>query len=269
MAMLEGKSIVIMGGTAGLGESAAAACAREGARLILVGRDDPAAVAARNKFPDAQVIAADARLPETADRAIEEAVRRHGRLDGLYHVAGGSGRSAGDGRLHEITDAGWNATLELNLTPIFLSNRAAVRQFRRQNSGGVVLNMGSVLGFSPSPRFFATHAYAAAKAAVVGFSRSCAAYYAKENIRFNVIAPGLVQTPMTERASNNPAIRQFIAAKQSLAGGRIGLPADLDAAVVLLLSDAGAFITGQVLSVDGGWCVSDGPVSDVAPGGQP
>ena len=260
MGMLAGKSIVIMGGTAGLGLSAALACAREGANLVLVGRDDPAAEEARKKLSEAHILVGDAVDRATSDRAIAEAIQHFGRLDGLYHVAGGSGRSAGDGPLHEITDQGWHATLQVNLTSVFLSNRAAVRQFLKQGGGGAVLNIGSVLGFSPSPQFFATHAYGAAKAAIIGFSRSCASYYAKDNIRFNVIAPGLVQTPMAARAAQDPAIQQYIATKQPLDGGRIGRAADLDAAVVLLLSDAGAFITGQVLSVDGGWCVSEGQI---------
>lgn len=258
MGILEGKSIVIIGGTAGLGASAAMACAKEGARLVLVGRDDQAAVDIARALPEAYVIPDDARKPGTAERAVAAAVKQFGRLHALYHVAGGSGRSAGDGPLHEITDDGWDATFELNLTSMFYSNRAAVRQLRKQPAGGVVLNMGSVLGFSPSPNFFATHAYAAAKSAVVGFSQSCAAYYARQNIRFNVICPGLVQTPMAARAANDPKIQSFIASKQPLDGGRIGQAADLDGAVVFLLSDASKFITGQVISVDGGWCVSEG-----------
>jgi NAD(P)-dependent dehydrogenase (short-subunit alcohol dehydrogenase family) len=262
--MLEGKSIVIMGGTAGLGASAAGACAREGARLVLVGRNDAGIELARGNFPQAVVMAADAADPASADLAVREAVAKFGRLDGFYHVAGGSGRSAGDGALHDISDRGWDVTLQMNLTSTFYSNRAAVRQFLRQKQGGAVLNVGSVLGFSPSPNFFATHAYAAAKAAIVGLTRSCAAYYAKENIRFNVIAPGLVQTPMAARAADDRDIQKFLETKQPLDGGRIGRAADLDAAVVLLLSDAGAFITGQVLSVDGGWCVSEG---QIPPGG--
>src|SRR5207249_5239487 len=103
--------------------------------------------------------------------------------------AGGSGRKHGDGPLHELTDDGWRATLDLNLTSLMLSNRAAVRQFLSQRTGGAILNMGSVLGWSPSPRHFATHAYAAAKAAVIGFSKSIAAHYAPQDIRVNVIAP--------------------------------------------------------------------------------
>jgi NAD(P)-dependent dehydrogenase (short-subunit alcohol dehydrogenase family) len=124
--------------------------------------------------------------------------------------------------------------------------------------GGTILNMGSVLGFSPSRKYFATHAYAATKSAVIGFTRSCAAYYAPHNIRFNVIVPALIETPMSQRAANDETIMQFVRTKQPLDGGRIGRPEDVDAAVVYLLSDASRFCTGQVLTVDGGWTVTEG-----------
>src|SRR5436305_1346956 len=106
----------------------------------------------------------------------------------------------GDGSLHEISDQGWEFTLNLNLTSLFYSNRAAVQQFLKQGTGGSILNMGSVLGFSPSPRFFSTHAYATTKAAVIGLTKSAASFYASKNIRFNVLAPALVVTPMSDRA---------------------------------------------------------------------
>lgn len=176
----------------------------------------------------------------------------------MYHVAGGSGRKAGDGPLHEISDEGWQFTINLNLTSLFNSNRAAVKQFLRQGGGGSILNMGSVLGFSPSPKYFATHAYAATKAAAVGFTKSIAAYYAPQNIRVNLIAPALVETPMSRRAVNNDEIMRFVKTKQPLDGGRVGVGSDLDAAVVYFLSDQSKFVTGQVLSVDGGWSVTEG-----------
>ncbi len=192
----------------------------------------------------------------TLDRERRDA--RFGELHGLYHVAGGSGRAQGDGPVHELTDEGWDYTIRQNLTSVMLSNRAAVRRFREQGAGGTILNMGSVLGFSPSPRHFASHAYAASKAGIEGFSKSLAAYYAKENIRVNVIAPALVQTPMSERAQENDAIMDFVKGKQPLDGGRIGAPSDLDSAVLCFLGEAGRFVTGQVLNVDGGWSVSEG-----------
>lgn len=118
--------------------------------------------------------------------------------------------------------------------------------------------MGSVLGFSPSPQYFSTHAYAAAKSAIIGFSRAVASYYAKDNIRVNVIAPGLVETPMAERASKDESILSFIKTKQPLDAGRIGKPSDIDGLAVYFMSDQSKFTTGQVVAVDGGWSISEG-----------
>jgi NAD(P)-dependent dehydrogenase (short-subunit alcohol dehydrogenase family) len=256
---LDNKVIVIIGGTGGMGLSAARACVAAGAKLVAVGRDAADAAAAEKLLgPSALVITGDAVEPGTAVRAIDLAVERFGKLDGLYHVAGGSGRKAGDGPLHEISDEAWTFTLRLNLDSIFYSNRAAVRQLLKQGTGGSVLNMGSALGQSPSPRFFATHAYPAAKSAVIGFVKSCAAYYAPHDIRFNVIVPAVVETPMSQRAVGDQTIQKFIATKQPLDGGRVGRPDDLDAAVVYFLSDGSRFTTGQVLTVDGGWSVTEG-----------
>lgn len=256
---LANKVIVVIGGTSGLGLSAARAFVREGGRVVLVGRNPEKTAAAAKEFgPTAQALAGDATIPETAEKAIELASANFGGFDGLYHVAGGSGRRHGDGPLHEITDAGWSYTLNENLTSLFFSNRAAVRQFLKQSTGGSILNMGSVLGFSPSPKYFGTQAYAATKAAIIGLTRSSAAQYAPRGIRFNVLAPALVATPMSERAQGNEQILRFIASKQPLDNGRIGRPSDLDAAAVYFMSDDACFVTGQVLAVDGGWCVTEG-----------
>src|SRR5215467_3400783 len=190
--------------------------------------------------------------------AISSCVEKFGGFDGLYHVAGGSGRKFGDGPLHEITSEGWQQTLSLNLTSMMYSNRAALNYFLDHKQAGVILNMSSVLAFSPSPKFFSTHAYAACKAAIIGLSKSSAAFYAPNNIRVNVIAPSLVKTTMSKRASGDEAIMQFVNAKQPLDGGRIGFPKDVDGAAIFLLSDEAKFITGQVIAVDGGWSVSEG-----------
>lgn len=259
MAALAKKVIVVIGGTTGLGLSAARAFVRAGARVVVVGRNpENVRQAARVISRKGRALVGDASRPDTAPWAIEQAVDLFGGFDGLYHVAGGSGRREGDGPLHELTDAGWDYTIGLNLTSLVYSNRAAVRAFLKRGTGGSILNMGSVLGFSPSPRHFATHAYATAKAAAIGLVRSAAAYYAPRDIRFNLLAPALVATPMSRRARENREILEFIATKQPLDGGRIGRPEDLDAAAVYFLSDAARFVTGQVLAVDGGWSVTEG-----------
>lgn len=141
---------------------------------------------------------------------------------------------------------------------MFLSNQAAVRKFLAMKKAGTILNMGSVLGYSPSPKYFTTHAYATTKAAIIGFTKSTAAYYAPHNIRINVIAPALVETPMSQRASEDEIIMNFIETKQPLDGGRNGKPSDLDGGAVYFMSDYSKFTTGQVLSVDGGWSHTEG-----------
>lgn len=259
MIKLSDKVLVVIGGTSGLGLSAAKAFVREGARVVVVGRTAEKVAAVERELGSAVTgLVGDATEPDTAARAIVTAVEKFGGFHGLYHVAGGSGRKQGDGALHELTDAGWQFTLNENLTSLFYSNRAAAQQCLKQGTGGTVLNLGSVLGWSPSPGFFTTHAYATAKAGIIGLTQSAAAHYAKDNLRFNVLAPALVATPMSARAQSDAAILDFIRTKQPLDGGRIGQPEDLDAAAVFFMSDDSKFVTGQVLAVDGGWCVSEG-----------
>jgi NAD(P)-dependent dehydrogenase (short-subunit alcohol dehydrogenase family) len=239
--------------------SAAKAFVSQGAKLVLVGRNVESCEQTKALLGVAvEVYAADASDPNTALHAIELCMQHFGAFHGLYHIAGGSGRKFGDGPLHELTLEGWNKTFELNLTSLMLSNQAAVKKFMELGQSGTILNMGSVLGLSPSPKYFVTHAYAATKSAVVGFTRSIAAYYAKNNIRVNVVAPALVETPMSERASKDEVILDFVKTKQPLDGGRNGRPEDLDGAAVYFMSDASRFTTGQILYVDGGWDISEG-----------
>ncbi len=262
MPTLESKTILIIGGTSGIGLSAARACSAAGANVVVTGIGESVAQA-KGELPDGVVvIESDAREPNAAPDAIGKARDAFGGFDGLYHVAGGSGRQWGDGPLHDATDEGWHETVRLNQTSVFYSNRAAVRTFREIGRGGAVINVVSVLAYSPSPHHFHTHAYAASKAAIIALTQSAAAYYAGDNIRFNAIAPGLTDTPMAQRARTNDAIQSFVRSKQPLDGGRMATPQDLDGLAVLLMSDAAKFITGQVIAVDGGWALNDGQFAD-------
>src|SRR5438067_360947 len=203
------KRCLIVGGTTGIGLATARRFVMEGARVVVAGRSaDKGTAAAAELTPlgEAHFVAADATEPAAVSELFERARELFGGMDVLYHVAGVSGRRFGDGPLHECSDDGWRLTLDANLTSVFLTNRAALRQFLGQKQPGVILNMASVLGFSPSPRYFDTAAYAATKAGIIGLSRYAAARYAPALIRVNVIAPALIETAMSERAVNDPAV---------------------------------------------------------------
>ena len=197
----------------------------------------------------------DATSASQVDNIFAETINRLGGLDVLYHVAGSSGRKHGDGALHECTDAGWQTTIDANLKSAFLTNRAAVRQFLNQKSGGVILNMSSVLAFDPSPRFFDTVAYTASKGGIIAMSRQIAARYAADTIRVNVLAPGLIDTPMAERAVNDPAIRAFLESKQPLGPG----PANRKIAPTprCFFAATRRVYHRCCAAIDGGWSVSD------------
>lgn len=257
MDLLRNKNIVIIGGTTGLGLSAAKAFVANAANVIVVGRNpDSVEEAKKTLGSKGEAINGNATNADTALNAINTCIQKFGGFDGLYHVAGGSGRKMGDGPLHQLTLEGWNKTIDLNLTSLMLSNQAAIKTFLKLRQSGTILNMGSVLGYSPSPKYFSTHAYAAAKSAIIGFTKSIASYYAKDNIRVNMIAPALVETPMAQRAANDEEILSFIKTKQPLDGGRIGKPQDLDGLTIYFMSDQSKFTTGQVVAVDGGWSIT-------------
>ena len=266
---LAGRSAIIVGGTGGIGRAIAARFLREGARLVVTGLTDDEADEARGELSPLGPVAAvslDARDPSAVDHGFTRAQDElGGRLDILVHVAGISGRSLGDGPLHDCTPEGWSAVLEANANGPFLTNRAAVRLMREQapdDAGlrGTVLNLGSVLARHPSPRHFGTIAYAASKGAIESLTLAAAAAYAPEGIRFNLLAPALIRTPMSERATGHPEIMTYLATKQPMAGGPGG-PSDCVEAALFLCEPATRFLTGVILHADGGWRLADGQIA--------
>ena len=268
---LEGRGCLVVGGTSGIGLASARRFLEEGARVVVTGHSDESTQTALEQLgPLGPVhgltltLPVDAAAPNEVQSRFDEAIAAFlgGRLDVLFHVAGISGRRFGDGPLHECTEAGWDAVLNTNARGIFLTNQAAVRHMLAQELDatglrGTVLNMGSVLGWSPSPELFGTYAYAASKGAVRAMTLAAAARYAQDRIRFNLFAPGMIDTPMAARAVGNPVIRDYLAAKQPIRGGP-GTPDDCAEAALYLCEPASRFVTGAVLTVDGGWCVSEG-----------
>jgi NAD(P)-dependent dehydrogenase (short-subunit alcohol dehydrogenase family) len=251
--------VCLVTGSTGIAAATAEELAADGASVFVVSRtaDHARALAERIGGGWAAANLADEAAVEAA---VEACIERFGRIDGLFAVAGGSGRRFGDGPIHTVSRDAWDRTLELNVTTQALVCRAVVARMRDQEpnaSGtrGSILLMGSVTATDPAPEFFATHAYAAARAATIGLMTTMAAGYLRDRIRVNVVAPGLTDTPMATRAGGDPTIRAYAARKQPLAGEMMD-PREVAHAAVFLLSDESRAITGQVLKVDGGWSVA-------------
>jgi NAD(P)-dependent dehydrogenase (short-subunit alcohol dehydrogenase family) len=278
---LRGLTCLVTGAT-GIAAAGTRRFAREGANVFVVSRtpehvqvlaDELTAAGGSGGFGSA---VADLTDSSAVDAAVAAAVDRFGRIDGLFAVAGGSGRRFGDGPIHEVSDEGWDRTLELNLRTQAMTCRAVVRQMLAQppeggrdgdpdanrhanGARGSILLMSSVLADHPVPALFGTHAYGAAKGAVVALATSMAATYAPDGIRVNVLAPGLTDTPMAQRAAADPATVEFARRKQPLANGLLD-PDDIAAAAVYFLSTESHTVTGQCLAIDGGWSVTAAPV---------
>lgn len=233
-------------------------------QLFLVARHaehcEEVAASVRGSYAAILWAAGDLTDQEFAGIVVRRCVEKFGRIDALYNVAGVSGRKFGDGPLHECTEEGWARTLDVNLTTQYRMCRETVRVMLAQEPGGngqrgVILNMSSILGIEPEPAHFNTIAYSTSKGAIIAMTRAMAAGYAAQKIRVNAIAPGLAATPMSARAAADATIADFMRIKQPLAGGMIPVE-DIAHASAFLLTDASRSITGQVLTVDGGWSLA-------------
>jgi NAD(P)-dependent dehydrogenase (short-subunit alcohol dehydrogenase family) len=252
---LDGASVVVTGAAGGIGVATCARLCAEGARVIAVDRERAALDELRALLPATAAVvllAGDVTDAATATAAVDLAIASFGRIDGVVSIAGASGRRAGDGPVHECTGEGWAWTLETNLTSQFLMARAALPHLIEAGAGSIVL-LGSVLGLGGGGRNFATHAYAAAKAGTTGLARAMASYYASDGVRVNVVAPGLVATPMSRRAQDDDAVMREIRDRQPLGG--IAQPEQVAGTIAYLLSADSAHTTGAVITIDGGWLV--------------
>jgi NAD(P)-dependent dehydrogenase (short-subunit alcohol dehydrogenase family) len=263
--------VILITGSTGIAAAAAERFVGEGASVFVTSR---ASEHARSLAERLNAGWAQAELTEEAavDAAVTAAVERYERIDGLFSVAGGSGRRFGDGPIHTVTGDAWEATAALNLRTQVLVAAAVTRQMLAQapnDSGtrGSILLMGSVTTSDPAPELFATHAYAAAKGALTALMTTMAATYAPDGIRVNIVAPSLTRTPMAQRAATDPKILAYARRKQPLAGEMLD-PDEVAKAAVYFLSDESRAVTGQLLKVDGGWSVtsvSPEPVPEPAP----
>ena len=262
MDRLSGRSIIVTGAT-GIAAASARCFAAEGASVAVVSRTTSSCEALAREIVaaggQAHAFVADLTDVAAAVEAMEGAIATLGRVDGLFNVAGGSGRRLGDGPLHELTTEAYEATMRLNATTHVTASAPVLRAMLEQGpdedgSRGAIVNMGSVLATRPVPELFATHAYATSKGAVAALTTTTAAYYAPHGIRINMVAPALTISRMSERAQADEATQAFSKRKQPLAGGFVPAQDVADAALYLLSSESRA-VTGQTITIDGGWSV--------------
>lgn len=242
----DGRVALVTGGTRGIGLGIARALAEAGARVVVSARTDPGgteALAAEGlevEFRPADLLEAGA-----ADALVEGVARDHGRLDILVNNAG----VADHGATEDFDDARLHRLMGLNFDAVFRASRAAIAPMRAQG-GGVMLNIGSISGtISNIPQKQA--AYNASKAAVHMLSKSLASDLAGDRIRVNAIAPGYIDTEMTAGGFANPDWEPVWTGMTPM--GRAGTVEEIAAAALFLCTDASSYVTGAVLTIDGGY----------------
>lgn len=249
MGRLDNKVILVVGAGEHLGRSAPLLFAQEGAKVVISARRgqvlEETAAMIRGQGGQVTTVTGAATSREDVDRMIGAAVSAYGRLDVLYNNVGG-GWVELDKKIHELSDDAYNQIVASNLTSIFNTSRAAVTQMLKQGHGGVIVNVSA----SRTVRRMANPIYAYTKAGMIEMTLNMAKDYLKDGIRVNCLCPGLfvyaaVKEPKVAPVTTPLVRRQPLTARQ-------GDPADLAYAAAYLASDEASFVTGQVLSVDGG-----------------
>lgn len=235
-ASLEGKLALVTGGSRGIGRAIALELGRAGAEVVVgyrTGREEAEVVASEI---GGRAVEADVSDAESAKALVEAA----GDLDVLVNNAG----LTRDGLLVRMSDDDWRTVIDTNLSSVFYTCRAATRPMMRKRAGSIV-NISSIVGVHGN---WGQTNYAASKAGIIGFTKSLARELGSRNVRANVVAPGYVTTQLTDVLPEEATTAML----QNTPLGRLGDPEDVAGAVRFLCSDAAAFVTGDVLLVDGG-----------------
>lgn len=245
--------MLVAGARGGIGGACVELLERQGHLVVGVDRASgppgPGPEAGPAAGPGTRAADVDVTRPGGAEHAVELAEATLGGLDGIVHAIGMSGRRLGDGPVTSCTDAAWAEVLRVNLESAFRLLRAGLPALER--GGGSFVTIGSALAQSADPDFM-TAAYAASKGGLASLVRTAAMEVAARGVRVNLVAAGLVDTPMASRALGDPRIAGRLPELQPL-GGRAVTAAEVAAAVAWLLSPASGRTTGASLPVDGGW----------------
>jgi 3-oxoacyl-[acyl-carrier protein] reductase len=233
---LEGRTALVTGGSRGIGRAIAAELANAGAKVVVGYRSGAEEAEGVASEIGGKAVQADVSDPDEAKRLVDEA----GEVDVLVNNAG----VTRDGLLVRMPDDDWRAVLDTNLGGTFNTCRAASRGMMKRRSGAIV-NVSSVVGVHGNP---GQTNYAASKAGIIGFTKALARELGSRGVRANVVAPGYISTRLTNELPEE--LRQTMLANTPL--GRFGEPEDIAGTVRFLCSDAAAFVTGEVLLVDGG-----------------
>jgi NAD(P)-dependent dehydrogenase (short-subunit alcohol dehydrogenase family) len=239
--------IVITGALTGIGRATALAFAKNGARLVVSGRRETEGRALEVELQklgaETVFVQADVRHDEEVRRLIDQAVARFGRLDAAVNVAGTEGQP---GPIVNQTAESYAATFDTNVLGILLSLKHELRVMTAQK-GGSIINISSTYGHQGAAY---ASVYSASKHAVEGFTKSAALEAASSGVRVNAVAPGPTDTGMLDRFTGTPENKAALVSGVPL--GRVGKPADIANTILFLASDAASFVTGHIVSVDGG-----------------
>ncbi len=251
--LLENRVAFVTGAASGIGAAGAGALAREGAQVVVSDRDGPGAEAVAEAISKeggkAEAVALDVTDDAALRAAIGDAAGRHGRLDILHSHAG----IQVEGKLEEVLVEDMDASWALNVRAHFVAAQAALAPMRAQSGGSVIIT-SSNSGVQYDREMIA---YCTTKHAVLAMTRQMAADYAKENIRFNALCPGFIDTPFNRgfevQMGGRDKLEEYIAT--AIPMGRFGTVSEIAEAIVYLASDRSSFVTGHALVVDGGECI--------------
>ena len=247
---LDGHVVIVTGASSGLGEQLARALAEAGAVPVMAARRAERLAALRETIPGADAVPCDVTDDADRQRLVETVMERHGRLDGLVNNAGAGATAPA---LRTPTDQ-FARVVDLNLTAPFGLSVLAAEQMRASADGGrAIVNIASVMALR-SIGEIPDAAYVASKAGIIGLTRELASQWGRYGIRVNAVAPGFFASEMTAELGDDPdAFPPFLLERTPL--GRGGRAGELDDAVLYLLGRGSSFVTGNVLSVDGGMAI--------------